>query len=191
MRGNTPSTRPSTPTDKYLPSTLTAATTEPQRQNGAFLCGTRTFFDGVTWRNPQNGWIEPPDATVTAKPIAYRSSNVLVSPRVNNKGTLTSNRVVHGVFAAVSEGKYLSVGVEGLVLGVFPLINGGSGTPEDQRDVPRPFPCDIGADHQSCTGGARITAEGGSLKRDLRAGSVCMSVCLSVCLYVCSSRSVL
>ena len=37
-----------------------------------------------------------------------------------------------------------------------------------------------GADHHSCTGGARITTEGGSLKRDLRAGSVCMSVCLSV-----------
>ena len=33
-----------------------------------------------------------------------------------------------------------------------------------------------GADHQSCTGGARITAEGGSLKRDLRAGSVCLYV---------------
>ena len=41
----------------------------------------------------------------------------------------------------------------------------------------------FGADHQSCTGGARITAEGGSLKRDLRTGSVCMSVCLSVCLF--------
>ena len=37
-----------------------------------------------------------------------------------------------------------------------------------------------GADHKSCTGGARITAEGGSLKRDLRAGSVCLSVCMSV-----------
>ena len=41
--------------------------------------------------------------------------------------------------------------------------------------------------NHSCTGGARITTEGGSLKRDLRAGSVC----LSVCLYVCSSPSVL
>ena len=48
-----------------------------------------------------------------------------------------------------------------------------------------------GADHRSCTGGARITAEGGSLKRDLRAGNVCMSVCMYVCMYVCSSRSVL
>ena len=37
-----------------------------------------------------------------------------------------------------------------------------------------------GADHHSCTGGARITTEGGSFKRDLRAGSVCMYVCLSV-----------
>ena len=45
-----------------------------------------------------------------------------------------------------------------------------------------------GADHQSCTGGARITAEGGSLKRDLRAGSVCMSVCLSVCMSVRHAR---
>ena len=34
-----------------------------------------------------------------------------------------------------------------------------------------------GADHHSCTGGARITTEGGSLKRDLRAESVCMYVC--------------
>ena len=39
-----------------------------------------------------------------------------------------------------------------------------------------------GADHRSCTGGARITKEGGSLKRDHRAGSVCMSVCLFVTL---------
>ena len=38
-----------------------------------------------------------------------------------------------------------------------------------------------GADHRSCTGGARITAEGGSLKRDLKAGSVCMYVCMCVC----------
>ena len=38
-----------------------------------------------------------------------------------------------------------------------------------------------GADHRSCTGGARITKEGGSLKRDLRAGSVCMYVCMYVC----------
>ena len=45
-----------------------------------------------------------------------------------------------------------------------------------------------GADHQSCTGGARITAEGGSLKRDLRAGSVCLSVCLSVCMSVRHAR---
>ena len=45
---------------------------------------------------------------------------------------------------------------------------------EEKREV------SIGADHQSCTGGARITAEGGSLKRDLRAGSVCLSVCMSV-----------
>ena len=35
---------------------------------------------------------------------------------------------------------------------------------------------DNGADRQSCTDGARITAEGGSLKRDLRAGSVCLYV---------------
>ena len=46
-------------------------------------------------------------------------------------------------------------------------------------------------DNQNCRYGARITKEGGSLKRDLRAGSVCLSICLSVCMYVCSSRSVL
>ena len=46
--------------------------------------------------------------------------------------------------------------------------------------IPQGFRFVYGADHQSCTGGARITAEGGSLKRDLRAGSVCLSVCMSV-----------
>ena len=51
---------------------------------------------------------------------------------------------MHSVFAALSvEGKYLSVGQKGLVLGVFSLINGWSETPEDQRDVPRPFLCDF------------------------------------------------
>ena len=41
-----------------------------------------------------------------------------------------------------------------------------------------------GADHHSCTGGTRITTEGGSFKRDLRAGSVCPYVCMYVCMSV-------